>query len=366
MVCRKLVRPYRDGVDIVMTDDNITYLVEAKGSASSKEDDWVENKLGNEYLVEMVRETLSSYGIDVRAVKGILIGVYLEDELNYNCYITEINIIDNNHRVLDNNYHIHDKKSFKIFTQIKVLVYQICRPERLDTLSKEEINADVEMEISEIIKIYMREISKKAERAFSDSHQLINEAITKAKEIFQHRLVEIESQKKLAYLDKYLETAKKNLTRKPSKSNKLSFAKSLVETAEKELLFTQMEIELRTPKENDLFQILINILKKCSNKKPELKLIKPGFDNYIEGLLIYPLLDELTEYRINFTYLDEGFYTKKIYNFPVEIYYEEFTFIADDDGSIFVSVENLPSESFLQAGQLLIKLAMQLYGYTEF
>ncbi|MEH2283056.1 MAG: hypothetical protein V7K90_17290 [Nostoc sp.] len=89
--CRKLVRPYRDGVDIVMTNGIETYLVEAKGSASSKEDD-LKKKLDNKYLLEMVCETLSSAGIDNRKLKGFLIGVYLKDELNYNCYITEINI----------------------------------------------------------------------------------------------------------------------------------------------------------------------------------------------------------------------------------------------------------------------------------
>ena len=90
--CRKLVRPYKDGVDIVMTNGKETYLVEAKGSASSREDEFL-NKLNHDYLIEMVCETLSSAGIDKRKVKGFLIGVYLKDELNYNCYITEINII---------------------------------------------------------------------------------------------------------------------------------------------------------------------------------------------------------------------------------------------------------------------------------
>lgn len=90
--CRKLVRPYKDGVDIVMTNGLETYLVEAKGSASSSEKD-LQKKLDNEYLREMVCETLSSAGIDNRNLKGLLIGLYLKDELKYNCYITEINII---------------------------------------------------------------------------------------------------------------------------------------------------------------------------------------------------------------------------------------------------------------------------------
>ncbi|MBD2247249.1 hypothetical protein [Nostoc sp. FACHB-888] len=89
--CRKLVRPYKDGVDIVMTNGRETYLIEAKGSATPQEEDFL-NKLDNEYLLQMVCETLSSAGIDSRRLKGFLIGVHLKDELNYTCYITEIKI----------------------------------------------------------------------------------------------------------------------------------------------------------------------------------------------------------------------------------------------------------------------------------
>jgi hypothetical protein len=91
--CSKLARPYRDGVDIVMTSNNITYLIEAKGSASIDEDRWVRNQLDSVYLEDMAREVLSSYGIDIRQVRGLLIGVYLISELIYNCYIIQVDVV---------------------------------------------------------------------------------------------------------------------------------------------------------------------------------------------------------------------------------------------------------------------------------
>ena len=90
--CRKLARPYKDGVDIVMSTQHQTYLVEAKGSAAVEENSFVSGKLNDEYLEDVSRETLSSSEIDIRLVKGLLIGVHLKNEISYNCYITEINI----------------------------------------------------------------------------------------------------------------------------------------------------------------------------------------------------------------------------------------------------------------------------------
>ncbi|MGB3205778.1 MAG: hypothetical protein WBB28_12375 [Crinalium sp.] len=89
--CRKLTRPIQDGVDIIMTDNEKTYLVEAKGSTASDIFSFVQ-KLDDDYLTTIVRETLSASGIDQRPVIGILMGVHLKDESNYSCYITEIEI----------------------------------------------------------------------------------------------------------------------------------------------------------------------------------------------------------------------------------------------------------------------------------
>lgn len=90
--CRKLARPCQDGVDIIMSADNTTYLVEAKGTALIDQYNWRDNYLEKAYLEELSREVLSSHGIDIRSVRGLLIGVHLQNELHYNCSIIEINI----------------------------------------------------------------------------------------------------------------------------------------------------------------------------------------------------------------------------------------------------------------------------------
>ncbi len=75
-----------------MYSSHQTYLVEAKGSAAVEETRFVDGKLNDEYLEDVSRETLSSSEIDIRLVKGLLVGVHIKNEINYNCYITEINI----------------------------------------------------------------------------------------------------------------------------------------------------------------------------------------------------------------------------------------------------------------------------------
>lgn len=89
--CRKLARPYKDGVDIIMNSHDVTYLVEAKGWASNENN--FHDKLNNEYLERIAIETLSSSGIDIRPVCGLLIGVHLINEVNYKCYITHIETV---------------------------------------------------------------------------------------------------------------------------------------------------------------------------------------------------------------------------------------------------------------------------------
>lgn len=92
--CRKLSRPFRDGVDIVMSAENVTYLIEAKGTAiqSEKIEKWLDEKLGDTFLEEVSKEVLSSRGVDVRSVRGLLVGVHILSEINYHAYVIEIDI----------------------------------------------------------------------------------------------------------------------------------------------------------------------------------------------------------------------------------------------------------------------------------
>ncbi|MBD2247250.1 hypothetical protein [Nostoc sp. FACHB-888] len=255
----------------------------------------------------------------------------------------------------------------KIYKQTKVLIDEICNYERLCTLSREKINADVAMAITEIVSIYMRDIAKQNDFSLSEK-KLVEQAVSKANAIFKQKLLNTEFETYYTILDKYLEIARQDLTRKPSSSNKSSFAKSIVDTKRQELpqnidiLETDSSIEVA-------YDFLLCRLLEFEREKlsqelefKKLNFIKVGFNNYIEGLLIYPELEDVEEYTINISNLPQEFNVKVINNFPVEIYHEDYVYIIDDDGTIFVNVENLNSESFFMAGRLLIELAMALYG----
>lgn len=96
----------------------------------------------------------------------------------------------------------------------------------------------------------------------------------------------------------------------------------------------------------------------------EFSILEIGFNNFLEGLLVNPLINELQEYSIDLVNIPQGFYLmENIFNaFPFEISYESsFIYILDDDGTIFLFVENFPPESLIKAGQLLVDLAISLY-----
>ena len=122
-----------------------------------------------------------------------------------------------------------------------------------------------------------------------------------------------------------------------------------------------------------------DLSKKLINESIVLKLTKIEFNSYTEGLLIYPALKYVRQHCvITLNNLPEKFHTieivykEEIKNFPIEIYYGEelkifyenkydYIFIIDDDGSIYVNTQNLPTDSFNTAKTLLIQLAIALY-----
>ena len=46
-----------------------------------------------------------------------------------------------------------------------------------------------------------------------------------------------------------------------------------------------------------------------------------------------------------------------------QIKYSEFTFVLDDDGTIYISTENFPSNLFERAYKILYELASQIYTH---
>lgn len=89
--CTKLARPNHDYPDVVMEGQRMTYLVEAKGTLQSLEE-------GIEYIVDSELPRLASFTssagqLDVRPVVGLLIGTQLISEIQYYCYMIELQLV---------------------------------------------------------------------------------------------------------------------------------------------------------------------------------------------------------------------------------------------------------------------------------
>jgi hypothetical protein len=77
-----------------------------------------------------------------------------------------------------------------------------------------------------------------------------------------------------------------------------------------------------------------------------------------EGLLVQPTGDD---FEINLEGLPEGGTVRGDW-YPYEVQYEDILFIVDDDGSIFVTVENFPERLVVRVREQLHELARRIYG----
>lgn len=204
------------------------------------------------------------------------------------------------------------------------------------------------------------------------NNENIEKATKKAKVALENKLLfqkcdPIKSQRILSVFDSYLEIINKSLDKKPSQ-NKKSFKEYLNELVKEDPYFKYKSLQANEDKH---FKGLLEHLEvKAYYDLPEeisLKLIKVSFNGFTEGLLIYPILDDLDELLINLEDLPNGFQLSGEQDsyFPFEIVFEEFLFILDDDGTIFTYVENFTHDLFLRAGKLLINLATQIYYYAN-
>ncbi len=89
--CSKLARPNHDYPDIVMEGQNTTYLVEAKATFRS-EDEHIETVIDEE-LPRLAALTAAARLLDFRPVRGLLIGTAVASEVDYYCYIVELELI---------------------------------------------------------------------------------------------------------------------------------------------------------------------------------------------------------------------------------------------------------------------------------
>jgi hypothetical protein len=83
-----------------------------------------------------------------------------------------------------------------------------------------------------------------------------------------------------------------------------------------------------------------------------------GLRGLTEGLLVQPTGDA---FEIDLDDLPEGCTVRGDW-YPYEVRLEDILFVVDDDGSIFVSVENFPERLVAQVRELLHELARRIYG----
>jgi len=89
--CTKLARPNHDYPDVVMESQRRTYLVEAKATLQSVEEG-IESVVNDE-LPRLASFTSSAGQLDVRPVVGLLIGTCLVSEIQYYCYMIELQLV---------------------------------------------------------------------------------------------------------------------------------------------------------------------------------------------------------------------------------------------------------------------------------
>nr|WP_290222516.1 hypothetical protein [Trichocoleus desertorum] len=82
-----------------------------------------------------------------------------------------------------------------------------------------------------------------------------------------------------------------------------------------------------------------------------------GLQNSIEALIASPVgkVYELNLEEVKRSYEVEGEW------FPFQIAVEEFEFVVDDDGTVFISTENFPEKLVMEAREMLVGLAKRLY-----
>jgi hypothetical protein len=266
-----------------------------------------------------------------------------------------------------------------INSQATTIIEHVCHPQILENLSSNRVNADVETEIFELTKIYLHQLVKSSNKRLLSEYQLVDQAIRKTLAVFTTKLGEDSEtfDSNLEKIQPYLEKVREFLIKKPSKSKK-SFS-SYLSTKVDQIIFERKQdfeqtdsIELiRTSDQeyeanfNRLLDYLVQAKErfKESSKSPDLVISKVGFDDFIEGLILNPIIEDLTKYSINLRDLPENFYLlENEYNtFPFEITSNKFIFILDEDGTILVYVENLPPDVLTRVGELLIDLGVHLY-----
>lgn len=203
--------------------------------------------------------------------------------------------------------------------------------ETIERVSKDYSNI-INYSIDELTKLNMRKIAEEGDYSWR-STDILSESISETKSL-------LDNESKKYNLDSdfsdYFKETQKSL--KPV-ANEISSLRDKLFTSRKEERIGSKE-EVSTTDHQFTFDV-----------------IEVGLKESIEGLISIPRLDsfEMDIERIKNNYNMIGDW------FPFEIQIDYFTFILDDDGSIFVSTDNLPEDLVKKSRGLLEDLANKIY-----
>lgn len=182
----------------------------------------------------------------------------------------------------------------------------------------------------ELIKVNMRKIAQRRGNTFSES-QIVDEAIAQTE-----REVRSHFQGNASFdMKRYTRGARDDL--KP-------LARELFE------LKGELAAARKTERIGDRAIV-------AGQMKVPFEIIEIGLRGLIEGMLAMPQVDEFT---LSTDHL-EHFMRAEDPRFPIEIQIQDFTYVIDDDGSIYVDTENLPEKLVNHARVTLVELCKKVY-----
>ncbi len=200
----------------------------------------------------------------------------------------------------------------------------------------ESYNTAVGCGIDELVKHNMRQLSQQESRA-GGWQELLAVAVRQSTEQLQRELVSHHVTFDLApYLHQSLESLESAAKEMSGLNRKLIESRGLKRIGEK------------TPV-------------KMIDARRHYEVSELGLFGSIEGLLATPTAGVAA---LNVEGIQETFPTEGEW-FPFEVRVEEFLFVIDDDGAVFISTENFPVELLDKAKSVLHKVAETLYGERQ-
>jgi hypothetical protein len=223
---------------------------------------------------------------------------------------------------------------FKVLSQEELLLnYLVQQIDSSENFAKDSYSLNIDFGLSELTRLYMRKIAQETEYIYEREWDLLSQAIktteTRIKEKMRNDMTPFK-------FEKYF----KNIR------DKLKYVAQEIKELQANLLRSKREERVgQRRKLNEVSRIPIEIT-------------ELGLSGFTNGLLAQPIFFIFQEYEMNLqntNFIVEGDW------FPFEVKIEDFIFTIDDDGTIFVSVENLPKRLVEQAKDMLQILANQLY-----